>query len=545
MEDRKEGMGERISESSGQLRVPQVEYGQLPDGGVVVGPPPDWISTARGIVTLVNEIETPPEVRREREELREAAAFSSAVDRFSGWLSRVALFGAPATALLAAACGPAQAEERPVEVPGGGDEAKAVPTEAPTATATATRTPEPTDTTEPTATATATNTPTPEPTETPTPIPTPERLPLPDNIKIEIDETVPERIRRIFTDAEEVAYSCISRHYPAAASFPYTLFVSSDKKKIINKLLEHNGARDRPHALKIIDEFGFDQWPLPEIYIVYYTDRYFRRLIPPETPENMTAHEIAHEQWHGVEMQLTGRVGDNANGPVWLYEGQAEYIGMQCVDEYDYFDYSQRRDLWKRRANMVNTPLRDMELREVYQQAPEPAWLAAELLAAGHGGIAAFPEFYEEFGKSGSSEQAFASAFGISIEEFYREFEEWRAKGFPLLEAKEATGEASEAEGGEFTVNFLGQIGNDQIKDAPPASSHNIYEFPVTGLDIEGLSKEELLELIDCECPTGSRVIGTYGNSIVIAMKVGLPSKEYKFIFKLPDGRQAEVSMQY
>ena len=55
--------------------------------------------------------------------------------------------------------------------------------------------------------------------------------------------------------------------------------------------------------------------------------------------------------------------------------------------------------------------------------------LASKLLAQ-RAGPQSSPHYFEQRARLSAPEEAFEAMFGISLEEFYEEFEAWRAAGF-------------------------------------------------------------------------------------------------------------------
>ena len=148
----------------------------------------------------------------------------------------------------------------------------------------------------------------------------------------------------------------------------------------------------------------------------------------------------AHEFFHHMQGVWGDRVG--VGGPAWEGEGQATYWQALFDVSSGATEYRRWRSGWVQLATGDATPaLDDPEL--VNADGSPEYWLgalAAEMLASiadrhairdWYGGmVAAYRETqdYEQ-----AQQRGFYEAYGISMDEFYRRFAEWRADGFPQL----------------------------------------------------------------------------------------------------------------
>lgn len=142
-----------------------------------------------------------------------------------------------------------------------------------------------------------------------------------------------------------------------------------------------------------------------------------------------------HELVHVVQGQLLGdvRLGGSADevppaGPRWLTEGMAEYLGYMGADAEGLAPFGRTRATWVGQLAGTATPLRAFENLRGFQETQQ-AWavvsLAVELLARGRGEPALLT-YYESVGLGVPWRDAFARAFGRTIEVFYDEFEAFR-----------------------------------------------------------------------------------------------------------------------
>ncbi|WP_217356595.1 hypothetical protein [Ruegeria atlantica] len=132
-----------------------------------------------------------------------------------------------------------------------------------------------------------------------------------------------------------------------------------------------------------------------------------------------------HEEIHVIQFQLAGQPGGLADdetrlkamGPEWLLEGMAEfpalviYGGIEVSMDFDH----------------AGLNLRDLETYQEFNNSPSEISgplvnAAAATLLEGRSFRRAF-EFYEALGKGQPWRDAFKQTFGLSVDEFYLEFD--------------------------------------------------------------------------------------------------------------------------
>ena len=155
----------------------------------------------------------------------------------------------------------------------------------------------------------------------------------------------------------------------------------------------------------------------------------------------ITSHELLHAYQTGFSTLATGGQDHEVPeaGPRWLKEGIAEYFAYRAMDAGGMFDYatmrsSKRGFVW--RAQQVDKPLEEMETKQGYDDVPHkyPFFLLAAEQLASHAGEDALLRFYKQQQPGTTWQQAFETAFGTTVGEFYELFEEHRAAGFPEVE---------------------------------------------------------------------------------------------------------------
>lgn len=140
-----------------------------------------------------------------------------------------------------------------------------------------------------------------------------------------------------------------------------------------------------------------------------------------------------HEFVHVIQAQLaSGGIGSSwETEPAWLIEGAAEYISARYRDTMRYETYADARmaaiDYVHEQGSLI--PLDRLETRKGFRgidagYSYSLGMLAAEWLAA-HAGDKALFEHMRQLSRAGTNwDLAFEIAFGLSVEEFYKRFEQ-------------------------------------------------------------------------------------------------------------------------
>ena len=134
--------------------------------------------------------------------------------------------------------------------------------------------------------------------------------------------------------------------------------------------------------------------------------------------------------------RLRGRPRLDPRGPGWLIEGSFEYA-RHVHDEAAGFRPSRSREDWNGWARRTELPLQAFEVTE-----NRSGWLngaeaglgffAVEWLADRAGDPAVF-EYFRLIRDTDDWQDAFGAAFGISADDFYEQFADYRAATFPRL----------------------------------------------------------------------------------------------------------------
>ncbi|MYE46950.1 MAG: M1 family metallopeptidase [Chloroflexi bacterium] len=155
---------------------------------------------------------------------------------------------------------------------------------------------------------------------------------------------------------------------------------------------------------------------------------------------------LAHEYFHILQRHFAGRT----RSPAWMTEGTATYAGgVYRLAAWNITGEQLRNARW-RHSRHITEPLRDLVLIRVFYGVEAPAyslgaiaveWLEGRLATEGDEAefapldvgwpdsftdTAAYIEYYRRLAAAQEWEDAFEKVFGISADDFYDAFEEYR-----------------------------------------------------------------------------------------------------------------------
>lgn len=145
---------------------------------------------------------------------------------------------------------------------------------------------------------------------------------------------------------------------------------------------------------------------------------------------------LLHECFHLAQSKVGA---DRFEFPMWLYECSAHYFAGRGMADASLYDYGKIREGQIGKAESVKEDLRSMETATGFYKAGEAhadeyalGFLAVEKLTADSpdGGSAKLMEFWSAVGKGEDWRVAFEKTFDKSVDQFYSEFEDYRARGF-------------------------------------------------------------------------------------------------------------------
>lgn len=146
------------------------------------------------------------------------------------------------------------------------------------------------------------------------------------------------------------------------------------------------------------------------------------------------AQTAGHEFFHAIQENLAGKNpgGDGTQIPNWVWEGPATFIGLQTAAKVGAIDYiSEGRAAFIQRYNNGDSINRTSHLIEIKANDgkvdPYALGFAASELIVANVGVEKFINIYAELGKGKNFADAFKSATGVELADFYTMFEEVRA----------------------------------------------------------------------------------------------------------------------
>ena len=138
---------------------------------------------------------------------------------------------------------------------------------------------------------------------------------------------------------------------------------------------------------------------------------------------------VLHEYFHTVQARLSA--GRGGSIPLWLREGTARYVEYGVAGDHGYVDYGRRRSAEVRAA-------RGLESLQAYEDQGGPTFrgesggayvlgfLASEYLESLKGRQAVQRDFWAALRTSADWRAAFTTVFGVSVDQFYADFEIYR-----------------------------------------------------------------------------------------------------------------------
>ena len=296
----------------------------------------------------------------------------------------------------------------------------------------------------------ATPTPAPAPTELPTPTPQPEVAgvkyiddPEAPYLKWEIGPEVPEEqyqyLRSGVLDMHRYASSLSLPPLPDYATFYLYHNLELGARTLARvEVRSFENARQKLADIEWAGVAGLDPKNEDSAWIMVNLEAFVRY---PEQWRYMrtAAHELAH-----VYQYTLGDLGKfdtthkevRVNGPAWMQEGFATFHSDRALAMGGVVPYEQSRQRLIRQSQRVDVLLKETETYDGLKAGPgrgDMAAMASELLAA-ETGEKALITYWTLLGPDTPWQEAFETAFGMTIDEFYPLFEKHRTDGFPELD---------------------------------------------------------------------------------------------------------------
>jgi hypothetical protein len=142
---------------------------------------------------------------------------------------------------------------------------------------------------------------------------------------------------------------------------------------------------------------------------------------------------VGHEMFHIAQARLLkNRLRPDVidYGPEWLKEGSAEVMGHIIADGIDGCSYQERIQYWIENISDKNVSLQEVEGGNF--DSKEWFWTTAplavvQLIKNSPNAEGALFQYYSEIGNGKNWHDAFISTFGLTIEEFYNQFETYHS----------------------------------------------------------------------------------------------------------------------
>lgn len=267
------------------------------------------------------------------------------------------------------------------------------------------------------------------PPSTPFPTSTPTITPAPLPITFIYQDNVPVEARLLQEQAAYKAYTYFSQYVDLGE---LTIYTFSDINQYIDEILPMIKA-DLPNARK--SQFIQD-WPsmggtavqgLVIINSGYSASNDHLNLCS-------TTLDIAHEMFHILQRSLVGHSLDRKvfdRGPDWIIEGSAQAISYRLVGDLDQCDAQKLGfDYWRTDASVGGALLSELNGYDAHQKPKffsVSSWAMDYLIRTTPDGEKAVITFYSEIGNGRPWRDAFISAFGIKVEDYYNDFEKIQA----------------------------------------------------------------------------------------------------------------------
>lgn len=220
-------------------------------------------------------------------------------------------------------------------------------------------------------------------------------------------------------------------HVDLGDSGPLTIHVYSDEEHFVTAYTNEFGIspaearRQLAEGQTAFETPGGHIW----IYLTNYEDA-------PDWDRRLTLfHEYEHtaQGWQAeVEFQ-SAMPNERSFVPRWLVEGCAEYMAVQAVARRGVVDAAELRRIIVAQAGGPKERLADLETGGEAEflggsgNAYTLGWLACERLATSRGEESVAHQFWLSMAKLRDWKPAFAQAFGVSAETFYRDFDAYAA----------------------------------------------------------------------------------------------------------------------
>ncbi len=389
----------------------------------------------------------------------------------------------------------------------------------------------------PTATPSLPSTRTPPPTGIPSPTttPTPTPWPAPAGVTFDFDDKISAFDKSVIQDGIAIG----QRAFGEAG--PIIVYARTSLDALMDAYYRHEKiSANNPHAISThrLFENGFmTVYSTIGAAIYFYTSD--RWLNIPQTERMRLA---AHEYFHQIQFALSGRNLPVLPAPDWLVEGSADYESFRVFADYQFHESERIRDISKDMIGGLHNPLNSLDTMDQARAEDSKAaytlgLVATEFLTKNYGEETILKKFWEIRATTRTWQDAFRSAFGITTNDFYNKFEEYRRVNFPSY---------CDSSGAPTTLAMRLE------RQLLPGSFHAFpmtyipYVFCVTGTQVGTWTSAQ--KETGFKKPTGvsdAQINFCGGNCVVLAIRQDTLPGTYTFAVEAPDGRKTETAFQY
>ena len=244
-------------------------------------------------------------------------------------------------------------------------------------------------------------------------------------VKIVAQEGVDANLLKWVTDGSAFASKVFS--YPQLSA-PFVAVIAKDKEFAEKAYNENGYTRDAKSLANYFDKVPAHGGP-PNTY--NNTMITSKGLLVSDKIGMMQMP--GHETFHFIQKSIAGKSASPDGlgiAPQWFWEGPSVFIGLQAANHLSLLDYAtEGRAFSVKRA--TGADVRSLKLSEVTKNdgSADPygiGAIATEFLVA-NVGMEKFMDIYSNLGKNMKFADAFKSATGVELADFYTMFEEVRA----------------------------------------------------------------------------------------------------------------------
>jgi hypothetical protein len=269
--------------------------------------------------------------------------------------------------------------------------------------------------------------PKPKPAPAPAPTPTPTPPPAPTNaVTLTMGADMPAAQGNAIKQGVEIAQQYFAKLGGIPSTWHADIYAEPTFDAIVADYAKATGS----------DSFARSQCPngcaftggVTKIFIFPFGSSYYR-------PDELAGHTKTpvHELWHTVQSALApkmyspGSDGLFIDGPNWLREGSADFIGYSALTDARIDASSLRSNaLYDTKVNYAGVTLESTASGQGNGAAYSLGFFAVQLLVKDTGSMHSLVDYWTKIGQGTAWPTAFQLVFGRTIDQFYTEFAAYR-----------------------------------------------------------------------------------------------------------------------